>query len=97
MKRIEESTQFLKDHGMAGWLADIGGGIARGIGKIGKGAIDKPLKTAAIYGTTAAIYPGLAISSLAAPEPIKYGLKRLKKVLVKLIYLVYPLEILSLR
>ncbi len=52
MKRIEESTQFLKDHGMAGWLADIGGGIARGTGKIGKGAIDKPLKTAAIYGTT---------------------------------------------
>jgi len=79
MKRIEESTQFLKDHGMAGWLADIGGGIARGIGKIGKGAIDKPLKTAATYGTTAATYPGLAISSLAAPEPIKYGLKRLKK------------------
>ena len=79
MKRIEESTQFLKDKGMAGWLAEAGGSIARGTGKLGKKTIDKPIKTMAIYGTTAAVFPTLAISDIAAPEAIEYGLKKTKQ------------------
>jgi len=68
---------------MAGWLAEAGGSIARGTGKLGKKTIDKPIKTMAIYGTTAAVFPTLAISDIAAPEAIEYGLKKTKQELVK--------------
>ena len=79
MKRIDQSTQFLKDRGMAGWLAEAGGSIAKGGGKLAKRTLDKPLKTAVVYGATAAVYPTLAISQLAAPEAIEYGLTGFKK------------------
>ena len=79
MADIERSTEYLKDVGVPSFLAETGGAIARGTGKIGKGAIDKPLKTTAVYGTTAAVMPSLAISSIAAPEAIGYGLTKAGK------------------